>query len=551
MLGKDSGQAIGVILLLEMANIFNETNNMKETIHRLSSRVRVGLLGGALVLALSSLGIVRLVHASDNPKLTPVTLAVSDSPIPRQGDGRFITSFSPVVKKVAESVVKVEVTTKSKEVSGPQSGDDFMRRFFGGNQFGGSPFDFGPGQPGQPGRTFRTPREHGLGSGVIVSKDGYILTNNHVVDQADDISVTLNDGREFTAKVVGRDPKTDVAVVKIDAKDLPFITIGNSDKIEIGDICLAIGNPFGIGQTVTMGIISATGRANVDMGADYEDFIQTDAAINPGNSGGALVDAEGRLVGINTAILSRTGGYQGIGFAVPVNMARSVMDSLIAHGTVVRGYLGVSIQNVTPQLADAFNLHGEHGALVGDVEPKSPAEKAGLKSGDVIVNFNNRAVTDSSHLRLQVAETAPGSMVPMKILRDGKEMSMNITVKELPGSAQVAKSGDNSGNSSDALDGVTVDDLNGRVKNQLNLPASVKGAVVTDVDQNSAAFVAGLRPGDVIQEIDHKPVQNAEDAVKLTENMKEKKILLKIWSNGGPTGTGGSHFLVVDEGKAG
>jgi len=517
---------------------------MNENINRFGPQVRAGLVGGLLIAAVAVFGTVRFVRANDSEaaKVTPVTLTVSDAPVTRESDGKFTTSFAPVVKKVAQSVVKVNIVTKSKEMTAPQMGpgDDFMQRFFG-NQFG----------QGQQGRTFRTPKEHGVGSGVIVSKDGYILTNNHVVDDADTIQVELNDGRHFTAKVVGRDPKTDIAVVKIDAKDLPYITIADSDKIEIGDLCLAIGNPFGIGQTVTMGIISATGRANVESADGYEDFIQTDAAINPGNSGGALVDAEGRLIGINTAILSRSGGNQGIGFAVPINMARTVMTSLITNGKVVRGYLGVGIQNVTPELADEFNMHGAHGALVGDVMPKSPADKAGLKSGDVIVDFNNKAVADSTHLRLQVAGTAPGTTVPVKVLRDGKEVTMDVTVKELPGSEELAKANENGGESSDALNGVGVTDIDGRAKEQMNLPANIKGAVVTTVDENSAAYESGLRPGDVILEINRKPVHTADDAVKFTENLKDKKILLKVWTGGNGNALSGSHYLVVDENKAG
>jgi serine protease Do len=297
--------------------------------------------------------------------------------------------------------------------------------------------------------------------------------------------------------------------------------------------------------------VSATGRVNVDTGADYEDFIQTDAAINPGNSGGALVDAEGRLIGLNTAILSRSGGYQGIGFAVPSNMARNVMESLVENGKVVRGYLGVTIQNVTPALADEFGLHGDHGALVGDVEPKGPAEKAGFKSGDVITEFNGKPVADSSHMRLQVAGTAPGSTVPVKILRDGKQMNLEATVKELPGSELLAKATSKDGNASDSLNGVTVEDIDARAKSQLNLPPHVKGAVVTDVNQDSPAYDAGLRPGDVIQQINHKPVLSADDAVKLTEDPKQKKTLLKVWSNGNGVGIPGSHYLVVNEDKAG
>ncbi len=516
---------------------------MKQTIYTLCSRLRTGLLGGALLVAVSGLALGRFVHASDVPKVTPVTLSVNETPIPR--DGAFTTSFAPVVKRVAESVVKIEIVTKSKTMQAPQSpfggDDDFFRRFFG-QQFGPGA---GPGSGGEgQGRTYHTPREHGLGSGVIVSKDGYILTNNHVVDEADTIKVSLNDGREFTAKVIGRDPKTDVAVVKIDAKNLPFITIADSEKIEIGDLCLAIGNPFGIGQTVTMGIISAKGRGGLGMGADYEDFIQTDAAINPGNSGGALVDAEGRLIGINTAILSRSGGYQGIGFAVPVNMARSVMESLIATGKVVRGYLGVGIQDVTPLLAQEFKLPEGHGALVSEVVPRSPADKAGLQSGDVILDFNHKPITDSRHLKLQVAETTPGSTVPLDIIRDGRAKSLTVSVRELPGSEQETSLSENEKGSSDTLNGVTVADLDANARGQLKLPHGVKGAVVTEVEQNSTAYEAGLRQGDVIQEINRSPVNNAEDAVKLTTNVKDKVVLLKIWSNGG------SRYLVVDETKA-
>ena len=260
--------------------------------------------------------------------------------------------------------------------------------------------------------------EHGVGSGVIITKDGYILTNNHVVDGANEVKVTLTDGREFTAKVIGRDPKTDVAVVKIDADNLPVVPMADSDNVKVGDVVLAVGNPFGVGQTVTEGIVSAKNRGNMGI-EDYEDFIQTDAAINPGNSGGALVDIDGRLIGINTAILSRSGGNQGVGFAVPSNLARTVMESLIQNGHVTRGYLGVMIQNVTPALAQEFNLKETTGALIGDVVPGGPADKAGFKDGDVVTKFNGQKITDSRQLQLVVAETKPGSKVPVEILRNG------------------------------------------------------------------------------------------------------------------------------------
>ncbi|MDB6124494.1 MAG: peptidase [Pedosphaera sp.] len=508
---------------------------MKDTIIKVCSRLRAGFLAVALILGGSSLAINHFVRANDAPQLTPVVLSVSDTQVPR--NGQFITSFAPVVKKVAPSVVKVEVVGKGKSsIEMPQSGmpdDDFLRKFFG-DQFGRG------GRGGQQ----KAPREHGLGSGVIVSKDGYILTNNHVVDEMDSITVALNDGREFNAKVIGRDPKTDIAVIKIDAKDLPFVTIADSDKTEVGDLALAIGNPFGIGQTVTMGMISAKGRG-MGMGMDYEDFIQTDAAINPGNSGGALVDAEGRLIGINTAILSRTGGNQGIGFAVPINLARSVMESLIKNGRVIRGFLGVSIQDVTPALAKQFKLPSSEGAIVGEVTPKSPAEKAGIQGGDVILSFNNKPVTDSRHLKLQVAQVAPGSTVPVKLLRNGKEQNLKVSVKELPGSEKVANSNEGENNANDALNGVGVSDIDAAARSQLGLPQELKGALVTSVDENSPAFEAGLRQGDVIQEINRTPVHNSEEAVKLTENVKEKVNLLKVWSKRGSQG--GSRYIVVDE----
>jgi len=363
------------------------------------------------------------------------------------------------------------------------------------------------------------------------------------VDEADEVKVVLLDGREFTGKVVGKDPKTDVAVLKVDAKDLPFIEMADSDKIEVGDIVLAVGNPFGIGQTVTMGMISATGRAT--LGLDYEDFIQTDAAINPGNSGGALVDADGRLIGINTAILSRSGGNQGIGFAIPTSLARDVMESLVADGKVTRGYLGVMIQDVTPSLAKQFELKDQKGALIGDVVPKGPAEKAGLKSGDVVLEFNGKPVKDSRQLKLQVARVKPGESAPVKILRNGSTKTIQITVNELPGSEKLAKADTKTGDDAEALKGVAVADLDSQARRQFNIPNTVQGAVVTDVDENAAAREAGLKPGDVILEINRHPVKGAEDAVKLTENPKDKTTLLRIWSNGG------SRYVVVDESNAG
>jgi len=496
----------------------------------MSNRAAAVALGGAVAIAGSALAFTQKPKAD---QFSPPP--VDEKPLSREVGEH--SSFAPVVKKVAPGVVKVFTTTKIHNTAfngAPDGTDDFFRRFFGD-----------PSQGRMPRREFGTPRQQGIGSGVIATKDGYILTNNHVVDGADEVKVALQDGREFTAKVVGRDPKTDVAVIKIDAKDLPAVPMADSDKVEVGDVVLAVGNPFGIGQTVTTGIVSATGRAGA-IGLDYEDFIQTDAAINPGNSGGALVDAEGRLIGINTAILSRSGGNQGIGFAVPVNIARDVMGSLVKDGHVTRGYLGVMIQDVNPALEKEFKLKDTQGALVSDVTPKSPAEKAGFQSCDLIREFNGKKVTDSRHLKLEVARIQPGETVPVKILRDGESKTLDVTVKELPGTEHLAKNNDKGqGEDTGTLNGVAVADLDSKARQQFELPSTVKGAVVTEVDPNSASAEAGLKPGDVIQEINRKPVKNAEEAVQLTEKGADKTTLLKIWRDGG------SRFVVVDESKAG
>ena len=279
-------------------------------------------------------------------------------------------------------------------------------------------------------------RQQSLGSGIIVSEDGYILTNNHVVEGADEVKVALPDEKTvYDATVVGTDPPTDIAVVKVTAENLPSITFADSGKIEVGDVTLAIGDPFGVGQTVTMGIVSAKDRGGIGI-TNYEDFIQTDASINPGNSGGALVDAEGRLVGINSAILSRTGGNQGIGFAVPVNLARYVMERIVVDGKVTRGYLGVKIQPLTPETTKQSKLSQPTGALIAEVTPGSPGEQAGLKTGDIVTELDGKSVTDSRQLQLMVAEKPPGSRVSMKIVRDGKEQTLTVQLGELP--AQLA-----------------------------------------------------------------------------------------------------------------
>jgi serine protease Do len=461
-----------------------------------------------------------------------VNVPLDEAAVPR--DTLPTGSYAPVVKKVAPAVVKIETTTTVRNdpaEDSPGFNDPFWQQFFG-RQFG----QMAPRRPAAP------LHQHGLGSGVVVTKDGYILTNNHVVDGASEVKVTLTDGREFTAKVVGRDPKSDIAVVKVAADNLPFVAMADSDKVEVGDVVLAIGNPFGVGQTVTKGIVSATERAGMGI-EDFEDFIQTDAAINPGNSGGALVDINGRLIGINTAILSRSGGSQGVGFAVPSDLARNVMHNLIAYGHVTRGYLGVSIQNVTPVLAQEFKLKEAEGALVGEVEADSPAAKAGFKDGDVVLEFNGRKVTDSLHLRLAVADTKPGSTVPVEVLRNGKRESLKATVQQLPGTEQLAENETGNAKDNGTLNGVGVADVDPRLRSEFNIPKTVTGAVITQVDPASASADAGLKPGDVIEEINHQTVKGADDAVNLTSNPSDKRTLLRVWANGG------SHYVVVDESK--
>lgn len=495
---------------------------MKERLKNWWQRSPLLALGGAVLLTGTTVAFT--VASAEKPKegsAPKVEVKINDAPLER--DAKMTTSFAPIVKKVSASVVRVFTVIKGKQTAAPEMFDHpFFRRFFG-EEYGGR------------GNRLYTPPQRGVGSGVVISKDGYILTNNHVVDNADEVKVALLDGRELNAKVVGKDPKSDIAVVKVDATDLPVVEMTNSDNLEVGDVVLAIGNPFGIGQTVTMGIVSATGRAT--LGLDYEDFIQTDAAINPGNSGGALVDTQGRLVGINTAILSRSGGNQGIGFAIPSNLARDVMQSLIEHGKVTRGYLGVMIQDLTPRLAKQFKA--DKGVLLGDVLPDGPAAKAGLQGGDVVLEFDGKPVSESRRFKLEVARTPPGKSVPVKIVRDGSTKTLQVTLRELPGSEGLAQSGDN-GAPGERLKGVTVSDLDRQVRRELNIPDHVEGALITDVQPGSAAADAGLQAGDVILEINRKPVRNAEEAVKLTEG-GDKSTLLRVWSKNG------SRYIVVDE----
>ena len=438
--------------------------------------------------------------ATTNP---PATLKLADV-----NEGPSKTTYAPVIKGVLPSVVNISSSKVVKaEGTGQSQMDPMFRQFFGGE--GGAPKDR---------------REKSLGSGVIVSPEGYILTNNHVVDGATDVRVTLSDKRELQARIVGTDPKTDVAVLKIEADNLKPLTIGDSAQVEIGDVAIAIGDPFGVGQTVTKGIISAKGRGGLGI-EDYEDFLQTDAPINPGNSGGALVNDHGELIGINTAIISHgSGGSQGIGFAVPANLARQVMEQILKNGKVVRAYLGILPQDMTPGMAKAFGEKEARGIVVGDVSASSPAQESGIQRGDILLEVNGKPVSESNQLRMSISMMAPGSNVRLKVLRNGSERDFNVKLAEMPTESAKLNSTEDGG--SQALDGVEVSNLNPEIAQELNLPASTTGVVVSGVDPSSKMADSGLRRGDVIQEVNHQPVKSTSEFRSALRKAGEDPLLL-------------------------
>lgn len=463
----------------------------------------------------------------------PPPITVDKTPINRSTSG--ITSFAPIVKKAAPSVVNIYSTRiVHYRQYDPFAGDPFFRQFFG--------------NPGGGGHRLSRP-EQVLGSGVIISPDGYILTANHVVNGANEIKIAITGSKkEYTARLVGSDPDTDIALLKVDATGLAAITLGDSDQLEVGDIVLAIGNPFDISQpgetpTVTSGIVSALGRSGLGFNG-YENFIQTDAAINPGNSGGALVDAEGRLIGINTAIESSSQGSEGIGFAVPINLAHRVVERLVRGGKITRGYLGANLEDISPGLAQGFNLTNDSGALLADVVTNSPAEKAGLKSGDVIIEFNGQKITGANDLLLAVADCSPGDLATVKFIRNGEEQTVKITLAARPGQPGQPQS---QNSESDSLDGVTVADVDADARQQLQIPDNIHGAIVTEVQEGSHAAQAGLRRLDVVVEINHHSVADSDQAVKLSNEAKGNYILLKIWRR--DHGLSGTRYLSVDNSK--
>jgi serine protease Do len=407
-------------------------------------------------------------------------------------------SYADVVARVAPAVVTVrsERRVRSGEQF-PFFDDPFFRDFFGPR------FRDTPRQPQER-------LQRGLGSGVIVTADGFILTNHHVVDGAQDIRVELNDNRALPAKVVGSDPPSDLAVLKVEAQGLPVLPLGDSDRVRVGDIVLAVGNPLGVGQTVTSGIISAKGRSTGLSDGSFEDFLQTDAPINRGNSGGPLVNTAGELVGINSQILSPSGGSIGIGFAIPANMARSVMEQLVKTGKVRRGLLGVTVQSVTSDLASSLGLSQVRGAIVGSVTPGGPAERAGLRRGDVILALNGAPVADSNSLRNQVARTQPGSEVTLTVSRDNREQQLRVTLGELPAESAGSAAGDGGRGDGDKL-GLSAEPLTPALARRFDLRAGAQGLVVTDIDPAGPAAEAGVREGDVIEEVNRQPVRSVAD----------------------------------------
>lgn len=446
-------------------------------------------------------------------------------------------NFASLAKAAMPAVVNVS-TTRVVHSPGPEGGgenagpfnDPFFRRFFGDEFF----------------RRFQAPRERreaALGSGVIVSSDGLIVTNNHVVEKADQIKVLLSDRREFVGKVIGTDPPTDIAVIKIDAKNLPALPWGDSDTLQVGEFVLAVGNPFALNSTVTMGIVSAVGRANVGI-ADYEDFIQTDAAINPGNSGGALVNTRGELIGINTAIFSESGGYMGIGFAVPANMAHTVMTSLIKNGKVTRGWLGVSVQDINQDLAKQFGLNEAKGALVSEVLPNSPAAAAGVKVGDVVTAIDGKPVDSAAVLRNAVAQSPVGKNISLEVLRNNRRESLNVKIAERP-KEMAQREPQNPGGQHEpeqpsALAGIAVQDLTPDAIRELGLAPGTRGVVVTNLVPSSPAAAAGVQPGDVIVEVNRQPVRSVADLKRIASKLKEKDSALLLINR-----QGGRVFLVV------
>jgi serine protease Do len=450
-----------------------------------------------------------------NPPATVTAPALSHA----IAEGR--DSYADVVKVVAPAVVTIRVEGKAAALPTQfqfGDGDEFFRRFFGE-----------PGERGPRGQVPRSFKQRGLGSGVIMSSDGYILTNHHVIDGADDIRVDLTDGRTLPGKLIGSDKASDLALIKVNASDLHAVALGNSDAVQVGDVVLAVGNPLGIGQTVTMGIVSAKGRSTRGAGdGSYEDFLQTDAPINHGNSGGALVNTKGELVGINSQIMSSTGENIGIGFAIPANMARHVTDQLRKDGKVHRSQLGVVIQPVTSDMAASLGLKEVGGVIISSVTPGSAADRAGLKQGDVIQSFNGETVKDFNSLRNRVADTPPGSSANVVILREGAKRDVTVKLDEASAARSTRNGERDSAPEDKAALGISVAPLTPELANRFNLPRNAKGVVVQDVNPDGRAADAGIQAGDVIEQVDRQPVNSVDELRSATRRSTDRPLLLLV-----------------------
>jgi serine protease Do len=485
-----------------------------------------------VIISLLAFLVLGLVTATVVPGLQSKAAAAAKVPLKIDKDpapvslADFKNGYAPVIDPALPAVVNISSTKLVKQERNAMN-DPFFRQFFGDNS---------EQQPAEP----QSQREHSLGSGVIVNPDGYILTNDHVISGASDIEVFTQDKKKFKATLVGTDSMTDIAVLKISATNLPSLTLGDSSHLKVGDMVFAIGDPFGIGETATMGIVSATGRGLGGAIEHYENFIQTDAAINPGNSGGALLDLHGDLIGINTAILTGNGGggggNQGVGFAIPINMAHNVMEQIVEHGRVVRGHLGVAIQGVDADMAKAFGLNQGGGALVSDVTPGSPAAKAGIERGDIILSLNGQPINGPDDLSVNISQIAPGSTVHLKVARHGQTRDVDPTLGEM-----AEKESEHAGKeaATSALKGIQVDNLTPSIARQLNVSPTTTGVVVTSVDSSSEAASAGLQRGDVIQEVNRKPVHNVDEYDHAIESSNNQQVLLLV------NRTGTTHFLVV------
>ena len=503
---------------------------------KLSKRFLTSALAGALAL---SLGIYEF--ASPVRAASPVAVpAAAAAPLDESSVSALLAldqAMEHLAAHVTPAVVNITVASKRKSQMNrmEQPGDDDEQNPDQGppqqlNPFGGMPGPFRFfGQPSRP------QIEHGLGSGVIISPDGYIVTNNHVVEGAVDIRVTMSDKRVFPAKLIGTDPLTDLAVVKISGSDFASVPLGDSTKLHPGQSVLAFGNPFGFRFTVTRGIVSALNRPNPDLSNRRKpgQFIQTDAAINPGNSGGPLVDARGEVIGINTFLVSDNGSFSGMGFAIPSQIVKPTVDALIAHGKVVHGYMGIGISDVTPENSQFFNLAKSSGALVTQVEPDSPAAKAGLKNGDVIVGLDGKPVNDSGELQVEVGQRQPSTTIKLDVIRDGKNVTIPVTIEAMGSRDKVST---DSATHEKPRWGLALQDLSPDVRQQLQAPGDVHGALVANVEPGSSAENAGLQRGDVVLEVNRKPVGSAQDVQQaLTSIAKGKDALLLVWSNGGNT----------------